>query len=700
MVEEPRGKAAGSKATGVADLSDSKGPMNTLSNDHVRRIRTPPRRNIVAALTATLALVFGVVIPASPMSATDTASAATNAATLLATEETWTTSRTPSKVHGQLPYVSMTAAQDRTFIKFDGSALSGKKITSAKLVLRAATTQATKPGVQVYAAPASWSEKTLTDANRPADRNVRLNTVSPQVRAGQTVTVPLKDLSTISTEGSFAFRVRYSQKNVGSTFIGTGSRAPQLVVTFDNGVPAPTKPSQPVKSVAKPTSSVDKPTPGAKKVFSAKKVFAHYFPPYPLSFDNKPAARDHYTRHYLTVNGEGGIHAAYGGLLRDRPLPVAPSSSSTWQVDNLRTEIRQAKTAGIDGFMVNIMSISGMNWTATMNLFTAAEKEDFSIVPMIDGTAGVSRLTPARVATSLASLYKSPAAFKIGTDYLLSSFKAEGPGVNWWKQIINLLETKHGMPVSFQAVFLSTSAANMSSFAPISDSFGNWGARSASAINKLPDYDVKAEKYGMHWMEPVAPQDMRPRSGVYAEAGNTEALRAGWSKAIRDDADYVNMVTWNDYSESTHFAPSVGHGTAFLEISRYYSDWFHNGSAPKITTDELFLTHRVQFADAVSTKQQKSVRPTLSGSAGKARDTVEALVFLTAPATVQMTVGGVTSTFKAPAGVSAFTAPLRVGTVQAQIIRDGAAVRMAESPYKVVAKPSVQDLQYYAVTGK
>ncbi len=56
---------------------------------------------------------------------------------------------------------------------------------------------------------------------------------------------------------------------------------------------------------------------------SAHKVFAHYFTPYPISLDNQDGASDYYARNYLTAGGESGKHAAYGGLLRDRPQPRA-----------------------------------------------------------------------------------------------------------------------------------------------------------------------------------------------------------------------------------------------------------------------------------------------------------------------------------------------------------------------------------------
>src|ERR1700723_3064774 len=39
---------------------------------------------------------------------------------------------------------------------------------------------------------------------------------------------------------------------------------------------------------------------------SSKKVFAHYFYPFPLSVGNKSASDDYYNVHYLNRNGESG----------------------------------------------------------------------------------------------------------------------------------------------------------------------------------------------------------------------------------------------------------------------------------------------------------------------------------------------------------------------------------------------------------
>jgi len=47
-----------------------------------------------------------------------------------------------------------------------------------------------------------------------------------------------------------------------------------------------------------------------------KRVFAHYFPQFPLSIGDQPAATDYYNEQYLAPDGENNTHIAYGGYLR------------------------------------------------------------------------------------------------------------------------------------------------------------------------------------------------------------------------------------------------------------------------------------------------------------------------------------------------------------------------------------------------
>ncbi|MGR6998985.1 endo-1,3-alpha-glucanase family glycosylhydrolase [Yinghuangia aomiensis] len=191
-------------------------------------------------------------------------------------------------------------------------------------------------------------------------------------------------------------------------------------------------------------------------------------------------------------------------------------------------------------------------------------------------------------------------------------------------------------------------------------------------------------------------QDERPNQGVFDEAGNTENLRATWEGAIAGGADWVQLTTWNDFSEGTQFAPSVHNGRAYLDISSYYLTWFKSGRAPAIVRDVVYLTHRRQLTAAKPTSAGQTKFMQLRAGSTSARDTAEALVFLTASASVRVQSGGQAQSCTGGPGVAAVTVPLAYGTQSATVTRGSAVVATVTSPFAVDPNLPVQDLQYVA----
>lgn|GEM_PF-437434 len=480
--------------------------------------------------------------------------------------------------------------------------------------------------------------------------------------------------------------------------------APAPVKTTEANPPTAARPSIPA---AASVGSKDLPFPVPGVNSTTKRVFAHYFPPYPISFENGNPDSDYYDRNYLTPDGEQGKHNAYSGLLRDRPEKRAPLSGD-WKTKDFTTEINDAVASGVDGFMVDILSLSGGNWERTVGLTEAAagRSDGFTVIPNIDATAGVANSSPTVIADAIAPLMKSKAAYKLSDGrVLLSSFKAEGKSAAWWKELIAALKSRHGISAAFTAVFLNASEANLRSFAPFTYAASVWGMRSPDSVRAAPNRAPLAQSLGMKWIEPIAVQDVRHQSGLYAEAGNTETIRATWKRAIDNGADFAQLITWNDYSEATSFARSEMHGTAFLDVSAYYASWFKSGKAPSLRGDELILTHRTQFASTAAALPPKTLSPTLGGNTGKPRDTVEVVAILKQAATLTITVGTGTQTIKAytidaPAGVSAHTVPLQVGQVSVTATRSGTRIAAAISDEIVVASPKVNNLLYAGATSR
>ena len=437
-----------------------------------------------------------------------------------------------------------------------------------------------------------------------------------------------------------------------------------------------------------------------------KLVFAHYMPSLPLSLDNADPANDYYARNYLTPTGESGKHAAYGGFLRDRPLPVAKQSGSDWKLKNFELEVRQAKSAGIDGFSVDLLSInktSPLYANQQLLLQAAANVGGFTILLMPDMTAGGSSATPDTLAAAMADLAGSPAAHRLADGRLVvAPFHADSRNAAWWSDFMSTMKTKYQKPVAFFPLSLDE-RSSLSSFKSIAYGVSNWGSRNpawnSTDAAAAPTTRAKAvENLGLKWMQPVSVQDERPNQGIYDEAANTQNLRNTWAIARNTGADWVQIPTWNDYTEGSQIAPSVDQGWSFLDMNAYYVSWFKTGSAPAVKRDTVYVTHRTQSVSAKQTTAQSKTMRLRGGT--DAQDTVEATTFLTAPGTVTVTVGGTKHSCQVDAGVDTCVVPLATGAVTAVVTRGSSTVAAVTSPKVVTSSPSVQDLHYVAASSR
>ena len=686
---------------------------------------------IPGILATTLALTpdaFGASAPATSSApvaarvASAPAVARTQTISLYPKTSAWTSARKKKKAHPRTPYLSITR-RDTSFVKYDTSRLRGRHVASAALQLTVLKSSARSGGIVVRRTSPNWSAGKLTHRAARGLAGAVVSTQTPRPPARGSVKVPL---TRFNTGGQVALRLSYSQKVLIGRYGRYGNAAPHLVLVLtsprsvagDDDNPPVTEPPPPTPTPVTPTVSPTPVTPTVSPTpttpttsptpvpplptptgspTTTRKVFAHYFPPYVISQDNKPASSDYYTINYLSINGEGGKYASVGGLLRDRPIPRDPLAGSDWQLQDMRTEVREAKAAGLNGFTVNIMNTTGRNWDATVRLMQGAKDVGgFAVMPMVDTNGAIGSKSATEVADALAKLYAYSSAYKEGSEYLLSTFKAEGQTAAWWGAVIDRLENTYHYPIRFIASFLNASDANMSSFKSISYGFGNWGVRTVDAVTKAPNYAAKAHALGRKWMAAVSYQDARPNQLTYAEASNTATGRAMWSRANSDGADYVQVVTWNDYSESTQIAPSVAHGSVYADLTKYYADWYRNGAAPAITSDHLYLTSRAMTSTAKATQQSTTLSYKLGGMNTPPQDTVEGLVFLTSPADVTLTSGGVSSTFSLKAGISAVTVPLRTGGVSATLSRSSANLMSLTAPRTVTSAPATYDFQYFA----
>jgi hypothetical protein len=235
-------------------------------------------------------------------------------------------------------------------------------------------------------------------------------------------------------------------------------------------------------------------------------------------------------------------------------------------------------------------------------------------------------------------------------------------------------------------------------YAPISAGFSSWGVRDPQTASESEHTQeaAGAHKYVPIWMAPVAPQDTRPKSANYYEMDGSLGYQTLWNDAIAGGADWVQMVTWNDYSEGTDIEPSTKIGCAFYDLTAYYINWFKLGKAPPITRDVLYYFHRTQPTSASTANLKNGETPFALRGATGVSNAIEVLAFLTAPGVVSITIGPKTYTGNAPAGMSAFTAPLAPGTPSFNLSRNGKSVLSFSSTHVISNTVVHWDMLYAA----
>jgi len=164
---------------------------------------------------------------------------------------------------------------------------------------------------------------------------------------------------------------------------------------------------------------------------------------------------------------------------------------------------------------------------------------------------------------------------------------------------------------------------------------------------------------------------------VYESRGFA-GLAQQWEGAIRDQATWVEIVTWNDWGEAPYVAPfgssiETGHWdkhwgprlshAAYLQASRYFIAWFKHGTPPKIAENALYYFYRLHPQALPGLKKPGGSEPAMArpGGADKLLDDVFVSAFLTAPARLTIHSGDTQKSFELVSGLSHVSMPFAPG---------------------------------------
>lgn len=431
---------------------------------------------------------------------------------------------------------------------------------------------------------------------------------------------------------------------------------------------------------------------------SPKKVLAHYFPRFPLQFDNVAPGVDYYGRNYLVPSGEKGKFAAQGGYLRARPLAQPNPTQTGYQALNLQTEVRMAIARGITGFAFDVLSLTDTFPGGTLpSLLHAAALVDprFVIVPMLDMTSLIG-LTPAQGASIIQSITGYANVYRLWDGRLVIMAFNAVQGFDWWKSLITILNNAN-IDVAFWPLLLG-GPSDAGVLDPISYGVGAWGTAIPTSALALQAAAAAARTFGLRYLLPVIPQQFRPKDGTLWESSNSTAFRDAWDSAIQGDVDAVQLVTWNDFSEGGVIQPYTDAsldpniGTGYYDMNAYYAAHFLTGQQPVITKDVLYWFYRKMQTTAAHLNQANGVK--LISSVEESN--IEAVGFLTAPGTI--VING--QSLAVPAGVSSFKVPTTPGFPSFALQRNGSNVMQGKGGVQIYGNEGspagTLDLSYWS----
>ncbi|HEY1174708.1 MAG TPA: endo-1,3-alpha-glucanase family glycosylhydrolase, partial [Phytomonospora sp.] len=583
---------------------------------------------LAALIVVGLAGGVGIAVAGEP-AAQDAGTAAPTVLELPATADTYASQASPAKAHPDYTWLSVCAAtcdgtansERRSFLSFDLPALPANA-ADVEMVLSLRSARTTDTAVTVREVAGEWSESSLTWNAQPALGGT-LGSVTG-LTAGAATALDVSAAYRGAGEHSFALTSAKGAQGVFNSTADTAGTPPKLTVSYT------------LDAVAAGLLPFDLPPRDVLEA-SGKKVFAHYFTQFRISIDNQAPASDYYARNYLTPNGENGIHAAYGGFLRDRPQPRDPISGD-WQLADMVTEVTRAKEAGLDGFTLNLLNVNESNyhWQAAVRLMKAAPMvdPDFKIVIMPDMTVSTLKdVDPAGLAAVVMKLAALDPEYRLGDGRLVvSPFKAENKTPEFWSQFNALMKSHYGETVALVPFVLNFNAS-FEKYKSVSYGFSEMEYGAPALQDSLPAKIATTHDAGVKFMASLSPQDSRPKEGNYYEAENSENLRRGWTKAIEGGADWVQLMTWNDYSENHHFSPSVRNGGVWLDLSSYYLSRFKTGAYPAIVRDTVYVVHRNQPVGATAAPESTQTKlQKIRANGGTPKDDVEFLTFLTGAA--------------------------------------------------------------------
>ncbi|CAK9783200.1 hypothetical protein CC85DRAFT_287563 [Cutaneotrichosporon oleaginosum] len=390
-------------------------------------------------------------------------------------------------------------------------------------------------------------------------------------------------------------------------------------------------------------------------------------------------------------------------------------SSSDWEAD-----ISAAAAQAIDGFALNIGIESWQTEQAAVAYrISESQGGSFKMFLSLDMTSLPCRTSAdaERLVNVVQQHAGSSAQAKFNGDVLVSTFAGSdctfGTGTNdgWQTAFVDPL-LRAGVKIAFiPSVFMSPDQFPNHLWM---DGEFNWNSAWPMGnydINTASDTAFRLGLGGRAYMTAVSPfffthfgANSWNKNWIYRSDNWLYCTRWEQIIAMRGVSTMTEILTWNDYGESSYIGPIRGSlpatserwvngfdHTALAPITKYYATAYKTGSYPPIEKDQIIVWARPH--SALATAPDPVGRP---AGYDWTEDNLYAVVFATAPAVATLTSGGTSISFNVPAGLSKIKMPLAPGSIGGAIERGGQRIATYDSGalYSFTTTPAAYNYNY------
>jgi len=382
------------------------------------------------------------------------------------------------------------------------------------------------------------------------------------------------------------------------------------------------------------------------------------------------------------------------------------------------TDIRAAQAAGIDGFALNVGT---EQWQRDQSAvaYAAAEGTGFKMFLSLDMTSlGCWSQADANNLVSYTSQFaKSEAQAHHNGKVLVSTFSGSdcnfgvGGSQGWQSQYVDVLKNQ-GVNIFFvPSIFSDVSTFSSNTWM---DGELNWNSAwpvGDNSISTNTDERYMNALGGKEYMAAVSPyffthfgQDTWNKNWIYK--GDDWLYCTRWEQliAMRDRVQQLEILTWNDYGESSYIGPIHGSLPRGSEVwtrgfdhqglnilTQYYSTAFKTGQYPTITKDSLVMWSRPHAHDANA--PDYIGKPT---GWDWTDDNMYAVVLTTGPAQVTLTSGSNTETFSVQGGLTKLKIANAPGGMSGKVVRNGQTVATVSGQgFDYTTSPSTYNYNYF-----